>query len=105
MLGVAEFGDELVAVFETNEGGDGMHIKCVTSSGMFFLLYSLFYLFFLFAFIHSYSPRVQMMAGLGETVNLFIVLTLALLLLLKLPIVAASSWLPSRLTKMEWVCV
>jgi len=33
MLGVEGLGDELVAVFETNEEGP-MHIQCMTSSGM-----------------------------------------------------------------------
>jgi hypothetical protein len=46
MLGVAKFGEELVAVFETNECDNGMHIKCVMSSGMLLLL----------SFIYSYSP-------------------------------------------------
>jgi hypothetical protein len=68
MLGICEFGQELVAVFETNEEDSPMHIKSVTSPGTY--LHS-----------SSISSRAlicfQMMAKHGTTASSYTALPMA----------------------------
>jgi hypothetical protein len=94
MLGICEFGQELVAVFETNEGNSPMHIKSVTSPGNYLL------------FLHISSRALisfQMMAKHGTTASSYTAPPKALLQLLKSAIAVAFSSSPSRRMKMDAV--